>query len=282
MTIQQASRRGTYRQLAVAAAATMSLSACVSTEPNPLGADGDPCSVMVKSAAALPTAATHAILIDRSGSTEADDPAAFVPDWAASLRPVIPIGDGAKYLIAPFAGGRHLSWPETPLVAPQIRGTSRKQAPIRAAVTDCIAQQVERTMLKPGVPKKTDILGAFYAAGTQLASTPGTAKHIYMATDGYPSEGCAQVKIGRELTGDDIARIVEGCRSELPQNLRGITITIVGIGTSSSKMHAAQPGAIASLARLWDVLCHQMTQTCTVRTGAPTDDVPTPAAKAAG
>ncbi|MFC5828488.1 hypothetical protein [Nonomuraea insulae] len=282
MTVQQAWWRGIYPPLAVAAMATMSLSACVSTEPNLLNAGGDSCGVMAKPTAALPTATIHAILIDRSGSTEADDPAAFVPDWAASLRAVIPIGDGAKYLIAPFASGRHLSWPDTPLVAPQIRGTSRKQAPIRAAVTDCLAEQMERTVLKPGVRKRTDILGALYAAGTQLVSMPGTAKHIYVATDGYPSEGCAQVKIGRELTGDDIARIVEGCRSELPQNLRGITITIVGLGTSSSKMHAARPGAIASLARLWDALCRQMTQTCTVRTGAPTDDVPTPAAKAAG
>lgn len=166
-------------------------------------------------------------------------------------------------------------------MAPPIRGTATKQNELKQAVTDCIEHSVRETALKKGVSRRTDVLGALHAAGEQLAAERGGAKDIYVATDGYASEGCARLKIGRELSDDDIARIVDGCRAELPRNLRGVPVHIVGVGTSSSKMREASPAAIDSVGRLWEALCRQMTETCSVRTGGTTDDAVGPSPQAA-
>lgn len=280
MTSQRNPRWAAHRvPIAVVMALAMTvLGACLSPGPDPAANLDDPCSVMVQPGTVTSAGATNAILIDRSGSTVADDPAAFVPDWAVSLRAVLPITSGEHYLVVPFAGsGRYLSWPDGPLIAPLIRGTAERQAPKRTAVRECLTRQMQNAVLKPGVSGRTDILGALDAAGAQLTSIPGAVKRIYLATDGYPSVGCARVKIGQVLTDDDVTRIVEDCGAEIPQNLRGIPITIVGLGTTSSQMPAARPGAVASLTRLWDALCRRMTQNCVVHSGAATDDAPTTA-----
>ncbi|MBB5084984.1 hypothetical protein [Nonomuraea endophytica] len=247
------------------------LAGCVHTEQQSQVGAGDPCAVMSRPGAT--PVSTNIVLVDRSGSTLAKDPAAFVPNWAASLLGVLPVRDGEQYLIAPFAGGNYLSFPDEPLAAPPIRGTSKKQKPLKDAVRACLKLRVTGAVLKPGIPKGTDILGALHAAGRQLAGLPpGSAKHIFVATDGYASTGCAEIKMGRRLSDGDITRIADGCAGELPTSVSGIPITLVGIGTASSKMRAVLPDAVTSLARLWDTLCRRMTTTCTVVSGAPTDD----------
>ncbi|GAB2917927.1 hypothetical protein GCM10027203_17020 [Nonomuraea fastidiosa] len=275
-------KRGPAVLAAVAAVtAALSLSGCLSTVDPTAG--GDPCWAMAQpssAAAGESTGTTHAILIDRSGSTVAEDSAEFVPDWAKRLGKDVPVNGGDRYLIVPFAGERFLSWPDQPLVAPPIRGTAKKQGELRRAVIDCIEHSVRQTALKKGVSRRTDVLGALHAAGEQLAVERGGAKDIYVATDGYASKGCARLKIGKVLSDDDIARIVEGCHAELPRNLSGVPVHIVGIGTSSSKMREASPVAIASVGRLWEALCRQITETCSVRTGAPSGDAADPSPQA--
>ncbi|MFI6295449.1 hypothetical protein ACIBEJ_27915 [Nonomuraea sp. NPDC050790] len=251
--------------------AVLCLTGCVRTEQLQRPGAGDPCAVMAPPGARA--AATNVILVDRSGSTLAKGKAGFEPKWEKRLGAVLPIRDGEQYLIAPFAGGDYLSFPDEPLVAPPIRGTSNKQAPLRKAVRDCLTRRVTGAALKKGIPKGTDILGALHAAGRQLTGFPqGSAKRIFVATDGYASTGCAEIKMGRRLSERDIARIADGCAGELPTGLSGVPITIVGIGTTSSKMRAVRPDAVTSLARLWETLCRRMTTTCTVESGAPTDD----------
>ncbi|MFI6388094.1 hypothetical protein ACIBHY_01595 [Nonomuraea sp. NPDC050547] len=251
--------------------AVICLTGCVRTELQPRAGAGDPCAVMSRPGAR--PVSTNVVLVDRSGSTLAKGQGAFVPVWAKRLGGVLPVGDGEQYLIAPFAGGDYLSFPDEPLVAPPIRGTGKKQAPLKDAVRECLRLRVGGAALKPGIPKGTDILGALNAAGRQLTGLPpGSAKHIFVATDGYASTGCAEIKMGRRLSDRDIARIADGCAGELPTSVSGIPITMVGIGTASSKMRPVPPDAVTSLARLWHTLCRRMTTTCVVLSGAPTDD----------
>jgi hypothetical protein len=261
----------------LALAASLTTGACMSPEKG--DPQADPCASMGDSAPGQVTS-IDLVLIDRSGSAEAKSNG-YVPAWGEGLKALLPIESGADYHVAPFAGGRFVPWPPHGKVVPALTGTTSHREPVISAVQHCLGTTVDRALLPHGSEPGSDILAAMAAAGGRLGASPAKAKRLYVATDGRATSGCAKPSSGHHLTEALMGRTVSACEKseELPQNLADVSITFVGLGTSSSSVAPVLPRDGRMLADLWIPLCHAMNaKSCTaVAMGLTRRVTPTPA-----
>jgi hypothetical protein len=236
--------------------------ACMSTEAADTS-PGNPCGVMADPAVES-AGSTNLVLIDRSGSTQAKSRTDYVPVWSAGLESILPVESDAEYRVAPFAGGRYVSWPAESLRVPVLTGTRAQRAPLVSDITKCLKTTVDKVALPPGSKTGTDILAAMNSAGAELSASRTKGKHLYVASDGRASTGCAKPSSGHHLTEDGIGQVVTACREsgELPLNLQGVSITFVGLGTSSSSVSAVLPREARLLTGLWLAICREMKAVC--------------------
>jgi hypothetical protein len=240
----------------LALAGSLTTGACMT--PEKADPQADPCASMGDSAPDQVTS-TDLILIDRSGSAEAKSNG-YVPAWGEGMEALLPVESGADYRVAPFAGGRFVSWPAHGKVVPALTGTASHRAPVVSEVRHCLGTTVDRALLPHGSEPGSDILAAMATAGGQLGVSPAKVRRLYVATDGRATSGCAKPSAGHHLTGAVMGQTVSACErsEELPQNLTGVSITFVGLGTSSSSVAPVLPRDGRMLADLWIPLCHAM------------------------
>jgi OOP family OmpA-OmpF porin len=198
------------------------------------------------------------VLFDLSNSTRAANAGDQVIDAGALLADVIThaVADRESVRLATFDGtGASVVLRET-LATDSGAQNPDNQADDSATATSCLTDAVHRVADGPPGQPGSDVLGAIATAKEDLAQQPG-AKNIVVVTDGITNVGCADLRnltIGKD---SEVDRVAAGCAARKPE-LRGYTLTMLGVGHPAPGQPLPGSGSLAWLNSLWSTMCTRM------------------------
>jgi OOP family OmpA-OmpF porin len=207
------------------------------------------------------------ILVDRSGSTRGRG----APDYVAALSD--PIESAVEthdvVSIGTFGGSAaSVRWSVKDMVTDRGRGNEQNRRVDDTNARQCLQDKLSEANMAAPTIAGSDIVGALGMGAQAMRDTRGQKK-IVLATDGLATTGCAdlgKVPIGDHAIIDRVGRLCQERRSER-DDLRGVDVTLLGIGHPADSRPQPSTLQLDWLDALWSTLCVQSTgSTCAVST----------------
>jgi outer membrane protein OmpA-like peptidoglycan-associated protein len=198
-----------------------------------------------------------AILVDVSNSTRSAESQGS-PNYLTPLAEIVSTAAEQHQLVsvAAFSGGENVDWVAPGLLTPDNdNDDNRRQLIIEG--NKCLSTALGDALARDPVEPGTDILAAIRRAAEWVGKGSG-AKRIVVATDGLPTRGCANVAGARLADDTELQNIAEVCqgRDEVnPARLKGMDLTMIGVGWSAVEYPSINPQQLNQLRRLWQRLC---------------------------
>ncbi|HEY3465611.1 MAG TPA: OmpA family protein [Amycolatopsis sp.] len=211
------------------------------------------------------------VLFDQSNSTRAGSAADQVVDEDAVLKDVLAnaVDNGDSVRLGTFDGTSASVQVRQTLTTDSGAQNPDNQKEDRDSAKQCLADAVRGVAEGPPGQPGSDVLGAVEAAKGAFAQQSGK-KNIVLVTDGLATVGCADLRnlaIGKD---SEVDRVTAGCAAREP-DLRGYTLTLLGVGHPAAGQPLPGSGSLAWLNSLWSTLCGRMrADSCRVSTAPVT------------